>query len=366
MYKDPIDDDVISYKYAPFYFVCDAKNVINIDSGDAHGIFTSGMTECVSLGIFVKESNEVKRLSLIHLPGGITSNTLDSPLGKKVIAAMVANAPEGAEIEAVIGFSSLHYPNGLFDDEEILDVLDKHLFELGFQLTRLELFAGNGRNLDESGFSFGINFNGKYGEFVNCHGLLAKGSLNFKEVYVDYSEMPKNRSQLAYLLNWARLRGDNKRWDELQNDLHRLEKIHFDKNFSRLKEMSFKLAKEDIPLENPAQLKDMLLRAREGENREVWEQIKTAIAQEIEQCTDKSTAVENYKSLLKLLFDKASSNQYHESFFSRTVQPGESKPWRQVEKYDSAAENASGAQESTSIDSDSADSGLPTTPKGLR
>lgn len=93
---------------------------------------------------------------------------------------------------------------------------------------------------------------------------------------------------------------------------------------------------------------------------------KTAIAQEIEQCTDKSTAVENYKSLLKLLFDKASSNQYHESFFSRTVQPGESKPWRQVEKYDSAAENASGAQESTSIDSDSADSGLPTTPKGLR
>ncbi|WP_454783586.1 hypothetical protein [Legionella sp. WA2022007384] len=364
MYIDPIDDDVISYKYAPFYAVCDPRNVINIGSGEAHGIFTSGMTECVSFAFFIKQNNEVKRLSFIHFPGGITSYTLDSQLGKEVIAAMVAHAPEGAEIEAVIGFSSFQYPNGLFDDEEILDVLDQQLTELGFQLTSLQLCGGNGRNLDESGFSFGINFNGKYGEFINCHGLVARGNLNSHEACVNYSDIPTNVSQLTYLLNWARLRGDKQRWDELQNDIQRLEAIHFDKDFSQAKEMSFKLAKEDIPLHNPAQLNDMMLRAREGENKELWKQIKTSIVEEIEQCTDKYAALVKYKSILKLHLDISSANQYEGSFFRRTFQQGESSHWRQVKKYDSGAEAASGAQESI-IDSESPDSELSNTPKGV-
>ncbi|QMT61641.1 hypothetical protein [Legionella sp. PC997] len=354
MYIDPIDDDVISYKYAPFYAECDPKNVVNIGSEDAHGIFTSGMTECVSFAFFVKKNNEVKRLSLIHFPGGITSYTLDSPLGKEVIAAMVAKAPEGAEIEAVIGFSSSHYPNGLFDDEEILEVLDNQLNELGFQLTSLQLCAGNGRNLDESGFSFGINFNGKYGEFINCHGLVARGNLNSKEACVDYSDTPTNLSQLAYLLNWARLRGDRQRWDELLKDVQRLEEIHFDKDFSPVKEMSFTLANEDIPLNNPAQLSDMMLRAREGGNKELWKQIKTAIVQEIEQCADKYASLGKYKSILKLHLDANALNQYQGSFFSRTFQQGEPTHWRQVKKYDTGAEAAAGAQKSTSPDSESA------------
>ncbi|CDZ78735.1 hypothetical protein BN59_03048 [Legionella massiliensis] len=364
MYIDPIDDDVISYKYAPFYAECDPRNVINIDSSEAYGIFTSGMTECVSFAFFVKGNNEVQRLSMIHFPGGMTSYTLDSQVGKEVIAAMVANAPKGAEIEAVIGFSSSHYPNGLFDDEEILEVLAEQLAELGFQLTSLQLCAGNGRNLDESGFSFGINFNGKYGEFINCHGLVAKGGLNSKEACVSYSDIPTNLSQLTYLLNWARLRGDKQRWDELQKDIKRLEEIHFDKDFSRIKEMPFKLAKEDIPLNNPSQLKDMMLRAREGENKELWKQIKTAIVQEIEQCADKYTSLVKYKSILKLHLDKSPSNQYEGSFFSRAFQQGEPTHWRQVKKYDSEAGAASDAQESASIDSESSDSESSSTLKG--
>ncbi|MCW8443700.1 hypothetical protein OQJ05_06520 [Fluoribacter gormanii] len=355
MYIDPIDDDVISYKYAPFYAECDPRNVINIDSREAHGIFTSGMTECVSFAFFVKDSNQVKRLSMIHFPGGITSYTLDSQVGKEVIAAMVANAPNGAEIEAVIGFNSSHYPNGLFDDEEILEVLDKQLTEMGFQLTNLQLCAGNGRNLDESGFSFGINFNGKYGEFINCHGLLAKGELNSKEACINYSDTPTNLSQLTYLLNWVRIRGDKQRWEELQKDIQRLEEIHFDKDFSQVKQMSFKLAREEIPLNNPAQLKDMMLRAREGENKELWKQIKTAIVQEIEQGTDKYASLLKYKAILKLQLVKNSLNQYERSFFSRTFQQGEPTHWRQVKKYDSGGAT-SGAQESTSIDSQSEDS----------
>ncbi|KTC81131.1 hypothetical protein Lche_3151 [Legionella cherrii] len=365
MYIDPIDDDVISYKYAPFYAECDSRNVINIEPGQAHGIFASGMTECVSFAFFIKENDEVKRLSMIHFPGGISSATLESEVGKEVIMAMVAHAPKGAEIDAVIGFSSSHYPNGLYDDMEILDVLDQQLTELGFQLTNLHLCQGNGRNLDESGFSFGINFNGKYGEFINCHGLIAKGNLNSKEACVNYSDTPTNLSQLSYLLHLARLRGDKQRWDELQKDIQRLEKIHFDKDFSQVKDMSFKLAQEDIPFNNPAQLKDMMLRAREGENKELWEQIKTAIVQEIEQCDDKHASLVKYKSILKLHFEKNSANRYEGSIFSRTFQQGEPTHWRQVKKYDAGPQTAAGAQVSTSIDSESPDPESSNTLKGF-
>lgn len=352
---DAINDDVISYRYAPFYAERDPRNVVNIDPTEGHGIFTSGMTECVSFAFIMKKNNEIKRLSMIHFPGGITSYALDSEEGKEILKAMVANAPKDAEIEAVIGLSSSHYPNGLFDDQEILEVLNKQVTELGFQLTDLQLCAGNGRNLDESGFSFGVNFNGEYGEFVNCHGLRAKGMWDSKEACVNYDDTPLILSQLTYLLHLARLRGDKQRWETLQEDIKRLEGIHTDKDFSQVKAMPFKLEQQDLPLDNPAQLKDMLLRVREGNNKELWQQIKTTIVQTIEQSSDKSASLVKYKSILQLHLDKNASHQYVGSFFSRTFQKGEPTHWRQVKKYDSPAETAQSDQDS-SIDSESSDS----------
>jgi len=37
---DAINDDVISYRYAPFYAERDPRNVVNIDPTEGHGIFT--------------------------------------------------------------------------------------------------------------------------------------------------------------------------------------------------------------------------------------------------------------------------------------------------------------------------------------
>ncbi|HHF7346511.1 TPA: hypothetical protein ACPSKB_002952 [Legionella feeleii] len=329
-----IDDDPYAYSYAKYEPVLSPQNVVNIGPEDGNGVFTSGMTDCVALCFRIKdEAGDIVRLSMIHLPGGINAAQLESDEGKQVIQQMLKHAPEGAQVEVVIAWNKQHYDEqrdyawetrgGTLLDRPLFDALQSQIDddEKNIRLTDMTTFSGARHNLDESAFSFSLNFYGEEGEFKNCHGTRALA----QDVHVKYDAPPTNGSRAVYLLNWAMGLGDKKRWDEIQSDI----RDSTDPNFDKAKTMEF-----EFPLQDPVRLKEMMLKARATNNATLWRQIKDALVDDIKNSSNKVEAVAAHKELLQLHFKKDDKGQYNGSIFCRMFQNGESTHWRQVKQWD--------------------------------
>ncbi|MCE3045788.1 hypothetical protein [Legionella sp. 16cNR16C] len=340
------------YEYAKFEQETKAENVKTVYRGQRNnqgepinGIFTAGMSSCVALAFIIRDDKgEITQISMMHVPGSIGSSTFEGiegidMTGSAIMDNMLKKAPKGSSVEVVIGWSKDVYESDFqatgkttLIDENLAQTIEKVITDRGYKLDKIEPYWGAKNNLDESGFSFGINFKGERGEFKNCRGCRTEEN----DARVKKTDSPATPSMAAFMLDWARTLRDKLFFNAIKKDL--AESAN-NPDYDEVKKIGFDYSKDELPLNDMVKLKEMMVLAREKNDPRLWATIKDALVEQIQNRPDKAAAVAERKELLSMHFKgKDSNGEYKGSGLCRMFQGGETAHWRQVKQFEDSAQ----------------------------